>query len=484
MEQRKFRTGRREFLRRSAGGIVSATTLSLLTAHAVWADGRDDDDDDGERRRSRQPDYGPLARTPDQNGQEILALPAGFRYVTFSKTGAPLMDGGGLVPRNHDGMACFRGRHRLIRLIRNHENRNAAGDKTLGVPHTGTPYDVQASGGTVTIDFDPDTMRPVREFVSICGTHVNCSGGLAYRDAGWLTCEETTQDQRNGFLQPHGYSFFVPAKGDGAAAPVALKDMGRFSKEAALADERSGIVYQTEDAGNNSGFYRYVPRDAEHLERGGRLQMLKVSDAPAFTGWIGQTLGTVLRCEWVDIGNPDPDLAGGAASCFAQGRAQGGAAFNRLEGVYRGERDSIFFISTSGGEAQRGQLWEFRPAGRDQGLLRLAYQSPSSAGLDSPDNLCVTPSGAILFCEDDASGADNDTHPLAPGTVNVDRLVGLSRDGVPFEFAVNIHNPGSEFAGACFSPDGEILFVNVFGDATPGSGMTCAITGPWRRGPL
>lgn len=42
----------------------------------------------------------------------------------------------------------------------------------------------------------------------------------------------------------------------------------------------------------------------------------------------------------------------------------------------------------------------------------------------------------------------------------------------------------SEFAGACFSADGEILFVNVFGDGTPGSGMARAIWGPWKRGPL
>ena len=55
--------------------------------------------------------------------------------------------------------------------------------------------------------------------------------------------------------------------------------------------------------------------------------------------------------------------------------------------------------------------------------------------------------------------------------------------GEPFEFAVNILN-NSELAGACFSPDGRTLFVNLFGDSTKGSGMTCAIWGPWERGPL
>ena len=42
----------------------------------------------------------------------------------------------------------------------------------------------------------------------------------------------------------------------------------------------------------------------------------------------------------------------------------------------------------------------------------------------------------------------------------------------------------------CFSPDGRTLFVNLYGDSTGtpedhrDEGMTCAITGPWRRGPL
>jgi secreted PhoX family phosphatase len=203
---------------------------------------------------------------------------------------------------------------------------------------------------------------------------------------------------------------------------------------------------------------------------------------PQFTGWMGQDVGKVLACEWVDISQPDPNLAAGEKTCFMQGREQGAAAFNRLEGIYRGEGQRAYFVSTSGGEAQRGQLWEYLPAGPRKGMLRLVFQSPSGTVLDSPDNLCVTPSGAILFCEDDASN-DNDGHPLAPGFQNVDRLIGLSRDGQAFEFALNIASQ-TEFAGACFSPDGEILFVNIFGDARARSGMTCAIRGPWSRGPL
>ena len=106
---------------------------------------------------------------------------------------------------------------------------------------------------------------------------------------------------------------------------------------------------------------------------------------------------------------------------------------------------------------------------------------------DSPDNLTVTPRGGLLACEDDASSAFADTHPLAPGIDNVNRAIGITQAGDAFEFAVNVHN-GSELAGACFSPSGQTLFINLFGRAAfnedPVEGMTVAITGPWRRGPL
>ncbi|MGH8632048.1 MAG: alkaline phosphatase PhoX [Burkholderiales bacterium] len=475
---------RRSFLKRAsatAGGIVTASTLSLLAAHGARAQGH---------HRGINPSaritrgYGPLSPAADQNGDEILALPAGFKYVTFSKTGSLLLDGSGSVPRNHDGMTCLPhpAQPRWVRLIRNHENRNAPGDMTLAVPHAGTPYDPRGGGGTITIDFDLETMQPVAEFVSICGTTVNCAGGLAYRDAGWITCEETIAGPNNGFAQKHGYSFLVPVTANSATQPIALKGLGRFAHEAAVADARSGTVYQTEDSGNNSGLYRFVPSDPDDLTQG-VLQMLAVSANPLFEGWRSQAVGRALMCQWVEITNPDPDLESGARSCFRQGRDQGGAAFNRLEGIFRGEGGSIYFVSTSGGEARYGQLWQYRAIGPEKGLLTLVFESPNAGVLDSPDNLCVTPSGAILFCEDDASDPDDDTHPLAPGTTNVNRLIGLSGDGMPFEFAVNRLND-AEFAGSCFSPDGNVLFVNIFGGSAANSGMTCAITGPWRSGPL
>jgi secreted PhoX family phosphatase len=480
-EMQRTDPARRRFLARSArlagGALLGAVTLRTLHAHNAWAQG-------GRRGAA---DYGPLRPTPDQNGAAILALPEGFDYVTFGETGDPLLGGAGAHPRNHDGMAAFPGPGGTIRLIRNHELRNKPGDFALGV--TGDPatrYDARAMGGTITIDFDPVKRRPVREFVSLNGTLVNCAGGLAYHNAGWLSCEETVAGPRQGWEKKHGYTFLVPAAANAAAPAQPITAMGRFVKEAAVADPRTGIVYQTEDARQGSGFYRFLPKNPADLHAGGVLQMLAVAGRPNYDTRSGQTAGVRLPARWVTINDPDPDLEGGAPSCFQQGYAQGAARFERLEGIYRGEDGSIYFVSTSGGNAQYGQLWHYLPDGTKDGALVLAYESTSGALLDSPDNLCVTPAGGILFCEDDTNPTPahrGDTHPLAPGISEVNRLIGLARDGAPFTFAVNRLN-ASEFAGACFSPDGTILFVNLFGDATPGSGMTCAIRGPWERGPL
>ena len=91
--------------------------------------------------------------------------------------------------------------------------------------------------------------------------------------------------------------------------------------------------------------------------------------------------------------------------------------------------------------------------------------------LDSPDNITVSPRGGIVLCED-TRGA---------------YVRGLSPDGVIFDFARNILND-REFAGACFSPDGRVLFLNIQGDTAHGGaghlGMTFGVWGPWERGAL
>ncbi|WP_262403476.1 PhoX family protein [Actinomadura sp. CNU-125] len=486
--------------------------MQTLGSHAAWATA-------GRPRRRRDRDgYGPLCRArAASTGEELLALPAGFTYTVFGLTGTTMSDGQA-TPIAHDGMAAFPSPRRgAVRLIRNHEVRTGPGSPTGRVHVPGSDrYDEQGVAGTTTLDVDPRTGRVLEHFVSLNGTTTNCAGGVMYGGRGWLSCEETTAGPRQGWQRKHGYVFEVPLHGPGPGRPAASRPitaMGRFSHEAVAVDPRTGYVYETEDdSGKPNGFYRYRPRNPRDLAGGGVLEMLKITGRPGYDTREGQRMGARLPVEWVRIDDPDPDLENGAATCTQQGLASGGAQFNRLEGCWYGD-GGIYFNSTSGGDAKNGdspgadgyregygQVWRYIPGrrrdrdhggrgphrwDRDGGTLELVYESPGRKVLDSPDNLTFTPRGGIILCEDDASSADADPHPLAPGLDNVNRLIGLDPGGAPFEFAVNITDD-SEFAGACFSPDGSVLFANTLGsttDLTP-PGRTYAIRGPWRRGPL
>jgi uncharacterized protein len=509
---------RRTFLTRAAaasGGLLSMGAVERLVARDALGHGR---------RTSAEP-YGPLRRVPDQRGIEVLALPAGFSYVTFSHTGSTMSDGYA-TPLALDGMGSFAGGHRrhhkhhhghghkghrdhLVRLVRNSEDRNPAGTTGGLTGDRSKAYDPTAFGGTTTLIYDEHRRRLVQDFISLNGTTINCAGGVSYRRRYWLTGEETVggpdaSDPAARFAKRHGYLFQTPVRRGPNELERAepIRAAGRFSHEAAAVDQRTGTVYETEDPGSGvgAGFYRYTPNDPDHLHKGGSLHMLAIAGQPQVDLREGQTRGEPLSVEWVRIDEPDPELTavGDARSTFNQGWAKGGAKFNRLEGCWEDD-GTIFFVSTSGGDAKNGdvnsdgyregfgQVWAYRAGRRGGGTLMLVYESPSGTELDSPDNLTVTPRGGLVACEDDASSAFVDTHPLAPGIDDVNRLIGITRRGEAFELAVNVLN-GSELAGVSFSPSGKTMFFNVFGrarfDEPPVEGMTCAVTGPWHRGPL
>ncbi|MDQ3450062.1 MAG: PhoX family protein [Actinomycetota bacterium] len=497
---------RRAFLGQGAkvagAGLFSVAAVERLEARAALAK-------QGSGKSGEGDGYGPVSAVAESgsDGREILALPAGFSYVVFGKIGS-IMSDGVPTPLALDGMAAFQGLGGQVRLIRNHEDRNPSG--TGSVPPDPGAYDSTARGGTSTLDFDTGSRTLVRDFVSLSGTIVNCAGGHGLRFKSWISGEETTAGPERPpgssfFPKRHGYNFEVPLDRGPSDAAIAepLVPMGRFAHEALATDQSTGIVYQTEDGGSGqgSGFYRYIPDDPENLAAGGRLQMLAVDRRPQADLREGQEVNRNLHVTWVDIDDVDPAYTtnNDPNSVFNQGYSKGGALFNRLEGCWYDGKDGIFFASTSGGDVKNGdvnsdgyregfgQIWEYRANGRSgDGRLRLVYESTGSEALDSPDNLCVTPRGGLILCEDDASD-DADTNPAAPGIEDVNRLIGFSRQGEVFEFAVNRLN-NSEFAGATFSPDGQTLFVNIFGEsrftAEPNEGMTIAINGPWDKGPL
>ena len=152
---------RRTFLTRAAaagGGLLSIGAVERLVARDALARAH---------RGGAQP-YGRLRRVADQRGIEVLALPAGFSYVTFSHSGSTMSDGNP-TPLALDGMGAFAGRrhrghgHRghdhLVRLVRNSEDRNPAGTPGSVLGDRSAAYDPTAFGGTTTLVFDEHRRR-------------------------------------------------------------------------------------------------------------------------------------------------------------------------------------------------------------------------------------------------------------------------------------------------------------------------------------
>jgi secreted PhoX family phosphatase len=404
--------------------------------------------------------YGPLSSKPANNtGRRLLALPADFEYTEFGLKGTAMSDGR-LTPGEHDGMAAFGVIGGSVRLVRNHE----VGGTGSPITDPSSAYDRKARGGTTTVEVDPNTRLPLRSWASLGGTVRNCAGGPTPWGS-WLTCEESFDGPSEGFDKKHGYCFEVPAVPvpsrpnavPMSVSPTPLLAMGRFYREAVAVDPGTGIVYQTEDR-SQAGVYRFVPAVPGRLEAGGALQMLRVVGRPNADLRTGQTVGARLPVEWVGIADPDPSTIQGV---FNQGAAQGGAVFGRLEGCWWGN-GKVYFVVTNGGNAGLGQVWQFEPQ-FNGGSLSLLFESTNSAVLERPDNLCVSPRGGLVVCED------------GDGT---DYVRGLTPNGQIFDFARNETTSG-EFAGACFSPDGRTLFVNI-----QDIGVTFAIWGPWERGSL
>ena len=461
---------RRRFLRattRLTGAALLAPSLQGLIACANAASGG------GDAPRARAPrragagsgGYGPLKKA----GAE-LALPAGFSYHVLSYTGKPMSDGTP-TPGAFDGMAAFSLPNGNVRLIRNHENRDTPGTaRVKGDPLKA--YDTAAGGGTTSLEVRigrDGSAACVRDFVSLNGTIVNCAGGPTPWGT-WLSCEESTEGKLDGWDQEHGYIFEVPSSAESEVAPVPLREMGRFVHEAVAVDPDSGIVYETEDR-QIAGFYRFLPKQPVKLAEGGRLQMLAIDGMPNHDSADGQRMGETLPVRWVDIDDPDPRGSwGDTAAVFSQGFTKGGARFARLEGCWWGDR-GVYFHATNGGDAKCGQVWFYRPRGELRGELTLVFESPSPDILDYPDNVTVSPRGGIVICED--GGGEQFVRGLTP-------------DGRIFDFARNLLNE-TEFAGACFSPDGRTLFLNIMGstwDGGPDKGVTVAIHGPWGDGAL
>ena len=416
--------------------------------------------------------YGSLIR----DANNLVDLPKGFSYRVISRLGN-IMDDGFLVPNAADGMGAFDLGNGKVALVRNHElgvNDQGLGPFASPVPKNFDAYDRMADdkslplpGGTTTLIYDMKTGQREAEWLSLSGTIRNCSGGITPWGS-WLTCEENMTRAGDGVNNDHGYIFEVPATHRGLVKPVPLKAMGRFNHEAACIDPRTGIAYLTEDRGDGL-LYRFIPNEKGKLALGGRLEALAFveSDIKDTRNWTGTQVvkGKQYRAKWVPLSEPESpndDLR-------KQGAAKGAALFARGEGIFWGEGE-LFFACTNGGIGKYGQIFRYVPAVNEgfpgesdaPGMINLHMESTNPAFYNYGDNLCVMPTGHLLVCEDQYTDI-SDNH-----------IRGVNGAGQTYMIAKS--RVQTEFAGACFSPDGSTLFVNMMKPT-----MTLAIRGPWHK---
>lgn len=478
---------RRSFLRASLLGSTGVLAGGVDGALAAIATGP----------RLSAVGYGPLKKDP----AGLLDLPAGFQYRMFSAGGLDSdervearfrskLDDGTPTPGMHDGMASFAGPDGATILVRNHELD--LGYLPMVDPQRRRPYDAKAAGGTTTLWVDRDR-KLVKSFASLSGTMRNCAGGPTPWGS-WLTAEETTympgeRDARNADRTPevakrHGYIFEVDSRSTGLVDPVPLKAMGRFRHEAVAVDPETGFAYLTEDRGDGL-LYRFTPSALANgappsslrvgdYARGGVLEALRVRTKPQLltdnrTAGIAIRLGESHEIEWVRIEDVDPDMdeehpsdepdasRTALSSTRGQGFANGCARFARTEGIAYAD-GSVYFCCTGGGPKKFGQVFRIRLRERQ---LSLVVEPGEHTLLDGPDNICVSPWSDLVICEDSLAQRQNN-------------VVGVTPQGRCYPLARNAHPMNREFAGACFSPDGSTLFVNV-----QQPGMTFAVWGPW-----
>lgn len=406
------------------------------------------------------------------NSNAILELPEGFNYKVISKIG-DVMDDGIPVPDKADGMGCFALDDSKVVLVRNHEawlenhGPGQRGKQDMLAPYAYDKNDdgIVIPGGTTNIVYDLEKGERVQEFYSLVGTSTNCAGGITPWGS-WLTCEETVDRAGEGVQKDHGWVFEVPSDATGLIEPVPLKDMGRFNHEAAAVDPRTGIVYLTEDRPNGL-FYRFIPNVYGELEKGGKLQALgfeEHNNGFDSRNWESNLLaqGSWQDAVWIDLedtDSPNDDLR-------IRGYQSGAVIFARGEGINWGDGE-LYFCCSTGGAEKVGQVMRYVPS-KDEGTdaeknnpgkLQLFFESSDIASFGLGDNIVVAPNGHLIVCEDHYDSTINHIRGITPA-------------GAVYDLArVNVD---SETAGACFSPDGGTLFVNIQNPTT-----TLAITGPW-----
>ncbi|GIR23816.1 hypothetical protein CM15mP37_13210 [bacterium] len=122
--------------------------------------------------------------------------------------------------------------------------------------------------------------------------------------------------------------------------------------------------------------------------------------------------------------------------------AKGATPFARPEGI-TSDQASIYVTCTSGGKLNKGQIFKLNFISQQKTTIELWLESEKDDQINMPDNVTIAPWGDLIVCEDNSK---------------INRLWGFNQTGGSYLIAENSYT-GSEFAGVCFSPLDNTMYV-------------------------
>ena len=180
------------------------------------------------------------------------------------------------------------------------------------------------------------------------------------------------------------------------------------------------------------------------------LKVVGVNQAN-LTGVIAN--GTTYDVEWKEIGTPDNPAATGRREQLRLGagtRAGRGHVRAPRRRVVRQRREDLHRLDQRRRQRAADRCGSTRRPTRQ---LRMLFQSPGPEVLNAPDNICVSPRGGLVLCEDGSGDeflhgltVDGEIFPFAKNNA----VLNGERNGIVGDFS------GSEWAGRLLQPGRQV----------------------------